>query len=102
MKTISLQQAHKILTDCSAVVWEDNNHFVTYPSLSGITGEDDNQFLYLSGTDEDGYEYSAYFEEGNNKQVRVEGASMFLTDNEGEEVQLSILVPYSQMSAEQL
>lgn len=93
MKTITLQEAHRILTDCSAVVWEEANHFVTYPSLSDLTGEDDNEFLLLSGTDDEGYEYQARFMEGVNRNVRVEGSSMFLVDDNGDEVQVSILVP---------
>jgi len=58
-----------------------------------LTGESDNQFGYISGVDGEGQEYSAQFQEGENQEVKIVGSSMFLIDDEGEEVQLSILEP---------
>lgn len=88
MKTIILQQAYSILKNCAGVITED--HIITYPILSDLTGEDNNQWLYLSW-DEDGLEYSRTFLEKENNNVKIAGSSMFLKDNEGEEIQLTIL-----------
>ena len=92
MKTLTLAQAHRVLENCSAVIWGDQQ-FLTYPGTTDLTGDADNQFLYLSGTDDGGQDYAVMFEEGNNQSVKVVGSFMFLTDNEGEEVQLTILCP---------
>ena len=91
MKQITLAQVYKILTDCSAVIWGD--YFVCYPSLDGVTGDKDNEWLFLRSDDDDGQTFSATFIEENNQNVAVEGTSMFLTNNEGDEVQLTVLVP---------
>lgn len=90
MKTITLNQAFNILQNCAAVVTETHN--VTYPNLDKLTGEEENEFMALSW-EEDGLDYGVIFKEGNNQTVKVSGSSMFLEDNEGEEVQLTILVP---------
>lgn len=91
MKQITLNKAHEILTNCSAVVWQD--YFVCRPGLAELTGDEDNQWCYLSSDDSNGFTYSAKFEESNNRTVKVEGSSMFLMDNEDEEVQITVLVP---------
>lgn len=91
MKKITIQKAHQILTDCSALIIDDNT--LVYPSLADLEGSDDNEFLYLSWTDEEGRDYSVKFSEGQNKEVTISGSSMFLVDNEGEEAQITILAP---------
>jgi hypothetical protein len=56
MKTITLKEAHKILSDASAVVIDDNSPSispVTYPALSPLNGKDENEFLFLSWSDSD-------------------------------------------------
>lgn len=91
MKTIPLTQAFKILEDCSAVVTED--HVVIYPALSELTGEADNEFLYLTWQDDTGLEFNANFIEENNQEIKVVGSSMFLKDEAGNEFQITVLVP---------
>lgn len=91
MNTITLAQAHQILTHSSAVIWDDDK--LCYASLSDLTGEDDNEFLNLSLVDSEGLEWSATFAEGNNKEVRFDGSSLFLQDDEGEDTQITILMP---------
>lgn len=90
-KTITLQETVKILTDSAAVIWDDN--FLCYPSVADLTGEDDNEFLRLFVVDDEGLEYEVRFAEGLNRSVAVVSGCMFLTDTEGNEVQISILVP---------
>lgn len=91
MKTISLQKAHSILEYCSAIIIED--YVLVYPSLSDLTGEDDNQWLYISWSDDKGREFDVEFIEENNKDITISGSTLFLKDNEGEEFQVTILVP---------
>jgi len=91
MKLITLKEAAEILENCSAVVTED--HSVMYPDTADLTGEDDNEWLYLSWTDSDFNEFNVRFVEKNNREVAVVGGSMFLQDSEGEQVHLTILVP---------
>ena len=90
MKIITLKEAVDVLQNCSAVIWADN--FLCYPSVN-LVGEDNNEFLRLSVVDDEGLEYNAEFIEKANQSVKVEGSSMFLIDSEGDEVQISILVP---------
>lgn len=92
-KTISLKEAHQILEECSAVIADDNA--LTYPSLSDLEDDDSNEFLYISWTDDEGLTYSAKFQEGENQSVKISGSSMFLIDNEGDEMQITILEPKS-------
>lgn len=91
MKTITLKEAYSILEEASAVIIDDNT--LTYPSLFGIEEDDDNEFLYLSWEDEDGYIYELFFREKDNKSIQISGSSMFLIDIEGEENQITILAP---------
>lgn len=92
---IPLQKAFKILEDASAVIINDDT--LIYPSLSDLTGEDDNRFLYLEW-EEEGLEYNLKFNEGDNQEVEIIGSCMFLYDTDSEcsatdHTQLTILVP---------
>jgi hypothetical protein len=94
MKTISLDQAYHILENAFAVIVDDN--VLVYFSLSQLTDDDDNEFMYLSWTDY-GREYNLKFTQGDNPSVRIEGSSMFLYDtdstNEHDHTQITVLVP---------
>jgi hypothetical protein len=94
MKTITLDEAYHILENSAAVIIDEWT--VVFPSLAQLTDDDDNEFLYLSWTD-DGPEYNLKFTQGDNPSVRVEGSSMFLydTDSAGEHdhTQITVLVP---------
>lgn len=89
MKTITLQQAFQILENCAAVITD--THVVTYPSLADLSGNDENQWLNISWS-EDGQDYSIICVEENNREIKVSGSAMFLFDGEGEEFQITILV----------
>lgn len=88
--TIPLAEAYDILEAASAVVIDS---VVTYPSLSDLTGEADNEFLLLSWTDEEGQDFRTKFAEGPNRAVRVMGACLWLVDEDGDETAITILVP---------
>lgn len=93
MKIIPLQDAHKILEDASAIILDDG--VLVYPALSDLEFSDENEFLYITWSDDEGQEYDLHFAEGDNQEVKISGSSMFLidTDAEGEEdaIQITIL-----------
>ena len=93
MKNIPLEEAYKILEDASAIIIDDG--VLVYPALSDLEFSDENEFMYLTWTDDEGQEYTLKFAEGDNQEVKVAGSSMFLldTDAEAEEdaIQITIL-----------
>lgn len=95
-KTISLDEAYRLIEFASAVVIDN---VVTYPSMSQLLAEDDpeaadNEWLYLEWDDsQEGFEYSVKFTQGPNQSPRLEGSSIFLIDHEGEETQITLLAP---------
>ena len=91
MKTITLEEAHQILDECSGVIID--NDVLVYPLLAELEHSDENEFLYLGWDDDQGLSYSIKFAEGENLSVKVSGSSMFLVDTEGDECQLTILEP---------
>ncbi len=92
MKTITLQEAEVILQNAAALVLDDDGA-LTYPNLSPINGDDENEFLYLFWYGENGDEYSTRFREVENRMIPVSGSSMFLVDYEGVETKITVLVP---------
>jgi hypothetical protein len=92
MKTITLDEAYHILEDCSAIIIDDAD-LPLYPHLAPLEDSDENEFLYLGWQNDDGLAYDVKFAEGENKEVKVSGSSMFIIDTEGDEVQFTILHP---------
>lgn len=88
VRVITLEQAHRLLEECSAVSLEDSEPF--YPSMSDLTGEDDNLFAYL-GWENEGQDYSLQFTEGQNRLVTLVGNLITLTDHEGDDVNIYLL-----------
>ena len=88
-RTIPLKRAFDILLESTAVVI--NGNALMYPSLDQLTGEDENEFLYVSWED-DGLEYTARFVEENNREVLVENGTLVLKDSDGDEVRIQPLV----------
>lgn len=99
MKKIPLKQAFNRLRECAAVIVENNA--LMYPSLDEITGDKENEFLYLSW-EEEGSSYNIKFVEENNSTVSVsdDGCLMLLKDNEGDRVQLTLLKPATEWENE--
>lgn len=93
MKSIPLQEAYTILEDASAIIIDDS--VLVYPALSDLEFSDENEFMYLTWSDEQGQDYDLHFAEGDNQEVKISGSSMFLidTDTEAEEdaIQITIL-----------
>ena len=92
MKTIVLKKVYEILLEATAVIIDENA--LVYPCVAELTGENENEFLYLSWED-DGHDYSLKFREGDNLVADVEGCCLYLFDTDGEEepTMLTILGP---------
>lgn len=94
MKTVTLKEAYYILSLASAVIINEST--VVYPSLWELTGEGENEFLYLSWEDE-GRDYSLKFNEGDNLEAKIEGCCLFLYDTDAndddDQTMLTILTP---------
>lgn len=94
MKNITLKEAYVILSNATAVIINENA--LVYPSLWELSGEEENEFLYLSWED-DGHDYSLKFTEGDNFTVKVKGCNLYLYDsdaNDDDEITiLTILAP---------
>lgn len=87
MKRIKFEDAHAILLECSAVVWDDWR--ISRPLC------DEEKLLVKLEHNDSGLIYSAVFDREFNRTVAVEGSSMFMFDEDGEEVQLTVLNPSS-------
>jgi hypothetical protein len=94
VKTIPLQEAYALLENASAVIVDD--HVLVYPGLSGLEGDDANEFLYLRWEDE-GLGYRLTFNEEFNREVDIVGSSLFLYDTDASAddsaTQITLLVP---------
>lgn len=91
-KYITLAAAHSILENCIAVMWDDRA--VSLPTVYDLEDEDSNGiFLMLESGEDDGSIVQAIFIQNENSRIRVEGDSMFLMDDTGEEVKITILNP---------
>jgi len=90
MKTIPLKTAHELIENAAAIIADHNA--LMYPSVSDLTGEEDNEFLYISWTDGDGYEYRIKANEGPNQTVKVtDQGDLVLVDDEGDEFEITLL-----------
>jgi hypothetical protein len=92
MKTITLHQAHILLQNASGILISDTPDPLL-PCYAELDGNDDNEFLYITWQNDDGEQYYLKFNEGMNTNIAISGSSMFLIDNEGDEVQITLLIP---------
>lgn len=93
IKTISFEEAFRIINDCSAVIWGDMK-MVTYPSYwtpEEADGDGDGQFMHLEGVDSDFNEYEVDFKSKDNVTVKVEGNMLIFVDTTGQEVEVTPL-----------
>lgn len=89
MRNITLEKAFKLLDNASAIILDDE--ILVYQSLSGLTDEDDNEFLFVTWSDYKGDEYYNCFRQGENEIIEISDSSMFLTDTEGDLCKITIL-----------
>lgn len=91
MKTLTLEQAHRLISECSACIVDGSE--LMYPSIAELTGEPDNEFLYLSWMDDDGREFAAICFEENNQTVEIRENKLVLHDDNDDEFTLTLLIP---------
>jgi len=88
--TITLVEALNLIENATAVIV--NNDALMYASTSELTGDGDNEFLYLGWTDGDGYDYRIKAIESNNQTVEVsDKGGLVFVDDEGEPFELTLL-----------
>jgi hypothetical protein len=92
MKKITLHQAHILLQNASGIIISEVSEPLM-PYIADLEGSDENQFLYITWDDDEGQMYDVKFSEGDNQEVTISETSMFLIDNEGDEVQITLLIP---------
>jgi hypothetical protein len=97
-KKISLKRAIELLERAGGVILKsDSASPLIYPSIDKVDDDcdDETEFLYL-GWEVDGVDFNAKFAVGDNKEVMVEGNSMYLfdldSDNE-DPCELTFLAP---------
>ncbi len=91
MKTLELYDAYYFLSQCAGLLLE--GRFVE-PILSEIEDDYENEFLVLQWEQE--YEgvlhtVEVAFKEKDNQTVGLEGATLILTNTEGEDEELTLL-----------
>lgn len=88
MKTITLKETFEILQNADAVVIDSS--VLSFLSLKDLIEEASNPFLHLRW-ELGGEVFKSTFLEIDNQEVKISGPSMFLIDDEGHEVRISIL-----------
>lgn len=90
MKTIPLEDAFEFLNE-TAAIYETCTAELMFSTIYDITGEPNNEFMYLS-LDETRMVETIHFLEKDNKTVKVSDSSMFLYDSYGNYREMKILV----------
>lgn len=94
MKTITLQEAFSLIQEATAVIVDDNA--LVYPSQYELTGEDDNEWLYLSW-EEEFVDFALTFIE-EEAEIKFDGSSIYMEDSDGDECKLTLLVPMNKLA----
>ena len=91
LKEINLHQAYDLIQQSAAVVLEGR---LIEPTLMGVQDDDANEFMYLSWEeeldDEDLIVELSFFE-GDNQVALIDGATLTLITDQGEEEELTLL-----------
>lgn len=93
---ISLSKAYELLEKASAIIISSiSGSPLMYPCLGGLSvlPQPDNEFLFISWTDDEGYEYNSKFIKENNSTAQIDTMTneLILIDDTNEEVRLSLL-----------
>lgn len=91
MKQISLADAYNALSECDAVIW--NHSMLCLPAVFELSDYGNDEFLILSTDDEDGQTFSENFMQDGNEIVCVSGSVMWLTNTQGDSVEIKLLFP---------
>jgi hypothetical protein len=87
---ITIKQAIQKLEECAAIILPDETGApLMYPSVDA----DDDIFLSMKWTDDEGLEYQSEVSKGGNVEVEMSGGILVLRDTEGSLVRILLLVP---------
>lgn len=90
MKTIPLKTAHELIENAAAIIADHDA--LMYPSVSELTGEEDNEFLFIRWVDADGLEFQIRANEGENQTVKVtDQGDLILVGDEGNVFEITLL-----------
>jgi len=87
MKLVNIGNAYELIASSSAILLEGR---ALLPELVDLEHEPDNEFFKLKWH-EFGLDFEVIFLEGDNQEVQVEGSSLILVNNEGEEEEITLL-----------
>jgi hypothetical protein len=89
---ITLDKAIELLTQAAAIILPDEEGTpLMYPSVNA----DEDDFLSMSWTDEEGYEYTIDCLRGKETEVEIEDNCLIFKTDEGETVKVQLLMPIS-------
>lgn len=94
MKTITLQEAYDIIKSSKAVIIDDDA--LCYPSLSELTGDPGNEWLYVGWDDGENEFYTRFIEE--EQKISFDGQSIYMLDYEDSFVKITPLFPNKKYS----
>lgn len=87
MKLVNITNAFELIASSSAILLEGR---ALIPELTDLEYEPENEFLKLQWH-EYGLDFEVIFTEGDNQEIQVEGSSLTLINNEGEEETIELL-----------
>jgi len=85
--TIGIDEAIEQLTNAEAVIADDGNRALVYPSIDS----DDECFMILSYFDSDGEDYDYEFFKEDNQYIEIVGNKMLLKEKNKETVEILLL-----------
>jgi hypothetical protein len=88
---IDIEDAHQLLEESDAINLLDENETLTRAQVTELTGEGNNQFLYLTWVNEHLAEMYQEFFEKDNAEPKIEDGVLILINSDGEPVRIKIL-----------
>lgn len=102
MKTITLQQAHDLISNASAIELVDYDACNITWLVDIITGYEHREWLYVSWEGSESLMFCIKADEGGNQNINVDGDVMEIQDTEGDSFRIKILMPVHLEKEEEL
>lgn len=95
MKGIPLAEAFKLLKSCSGVLFDSpmDGKVLISPDFDELKGIPDNEFVAFFWTNSNGEDLRVVCHEETKATVQVQGTSMFLKDEDGEDFEVTLVQP---------
>lgn len=98
MNEITLKEAYDLIQQSMAVIINDDDA-LAYPSLEGLTGTPNNEWMKIDWRSYDGQMRGISFIE-DDKPITFDGHTLTMQDSGGAEVSLTLLVVINNMNLE--